>query len=147
MPTFQDLISAGDAVSESMRTLAHATRVFDAPAQTYDVLGNLIAAAHSLGQVLDQIASAHLDHRDRAYTDAGDSVAGAAHADRAAEALREAARHLRSIEDDLDVASRHSGQIAWHPAVAPKKPLAARSDSDRRFDGLPHETPRRGISL
>ena len=137
MTTFQDPISAAEAASGSMRTLAHATRSIDDPCQTYDVLGNLIAAVRSLGQVLDQIASAHLDHRDRAFTDAGDNAAAAAHVDRAAEALREAARHLRSIEDDLDVASQHSGRIAWHPVVTPTKPLVARRDSERRFDRPP----------
>ncbi|TFD46921.1 hypothetical protein E3T55_16235 [Cryobacterium frigoriphilum] len=155
MPTFQDPISIGDAASESMRTLAHATRVFDDPAQTYDVLGDVIAVVRSLGQVLNQVASAHLDYRDRAFTDLGDSAAGAASADRAAEALRDAAQHLTSIDNDLDAASRHSGRIAWHPMVAPtnpgrtpgNKPLAARCESDRRFDGLPDETPRRGISF
>ncbi|TFD49385.1 hypothetical protein E3T55_11475 [Cryobacterium frigoriphilum] len=112
MPTFHEPMSAADAASESMRTLAHATRSIDDPCQTYDVLGNLIAAVRSLGQVLDQVASAHFDHRDQAFTDAGNSAAGAPQANCAAEALREAARHLRSIEDDLDVASQHSGRIA-----------------------------------
>ncbi|MBB5641709.1 hypothetical protein [Cryobacterium roopkundense] len=77
-----------------MRTLAHATRTLDDPRQTYDVLGNLIAAVRSLGQVLDQVASVHLDHRDLAFTDVGDSAAGAAHADQATAALRGPAAEL-----------------------------------------------------
>ncbi|MFC5931930.1 hypothetical protein D6T64_02165 [Cryobacterium melibiosiphilum] len=58
MPTFPDPVAAADAASESMRALAHATRRIDDPSQTYDVLGNLIATVRSLGQVLDQVASA-----------------------------------------------------------------------------------------
>lgn len=93
MPTFQNPVSDADAAHEALRGLAHATRTFNDPAQTYDVIGNLIAAVRSLHQVLDQVAAAHLAHRDWACTDDGDSVAGAAHAERAANALHDAAQY------------------------------------------------------
>lgn len=115
MPTFQD--PSADEAREAVRALTYATRRFNDPAQMYDVIGNLISAVHSLQRVLDQVASAHVDQHDRAFTDSGDHAAGVAHADRAADALHAAAQHLRHVENDLDLASRHSGQIAWHPGL------------------------------
>ena len=54
MPTFQDLTADAAEASEALRGLAHATRVFDDPADTYAVLGDLLAGVRSLRQVLDQ---------------------------------------------------------------------------------------------
>ncbi|WP_104191519.1 hypothetical protein [Cryobacterium sp. Y82] len=122
MSTFQDPITDADEACEALRTLAHATRRFNDPAQTYDVIGNLLAAVRSLQQVLDQVASAHLEHQDRAFTDSGDSVAGSAHADRAANAIHDAAQHLGYVENSLDLASQHSGRIAWHAAPTQQQP-------------------------
>ena len=56
MPKFQDPISDADGACEALRALAHATRRFSDPAQTYDVIGNLLSAVRSLQQVLDQVA-------------------------------------------------------------------------------------------
>ena len=123
MSTFQDPIADADEACEALRALAHATRRFNDPAQTYDVIGNLLAArcsllaaVRSLQQVLDQVTSAHLEHQNRAFTGSGDSVAGSAHADRAANAIHDAAQHLGYVENSLDLASQHSGRIAWHAA-------------------------------
>lgn len=131
MPTFQNPVSDADAAHEALRGLAHATRTFNDPAQTYDVIGNLIAAVRSLHQVLDQVAAAHLAHRDWACTDDGDSVAGAAHAERAANALHDAAQYPGCIENNLDLASRHSGRIACHPPLTPAHPH--REEVDDQF--------------
>ncbi|WP_104129507.1 hypothetical protein [Cryobacterium sp. N21] len=49
MSTFQDPIADADEACEALRALAHATRRFNDPAQTYDVIGNLLAARCSVG--------------------------------------------------------------------------------------------------
>jgi len=61
MPTF--VIPATDAAeaAEALRGLAHATSVFDRPATSYEVLGDLSAGLHSLRQVLEQLARLHAD--------------------------------------------------------------------------------------
>ena len=66
MPTFRDPLTDAAEASEAMRGLAHASRVFDDPADTYTVFGDLTATMRSLRQVLDQLANTHLAHRDRA---------------------------------------------------------------------------------
>jgi hypothetical protein len=59
MPTFDDPVTDGEEVRQALRALAHATRAFDSPAQTYGVVGDLLAGLRSLEQVLDQVAEAH----------------------------------------------------------------------------------------
>ena len=56
MPTFQNPTADAAEASEALRGLAHATRVLDDPADTYAVLGDLLAGVRSLRQVLDQLA-------------------------------------------------------------------------------------------
>lgn len=68
MPTFHDPRADADEASEALRGFAHASRVFDNPAETYSVLGDLLSGVRSLRQVLDQLGSAHLVHRGRART-------------------------------------------------------------------------------
>ena len=58
MPTFQNPTAGAAEASEALRGLAHATRVFEDPADTYAVLGDLLAGVRSLRQVLDQLATA-----------------------------------------------------------------------------------------
>lgn len=41
MPTFRDPLTDAAEASEAMRGLAHASRVFDDPADTYTVFGDL----------------------------------------------------------------------------------------------------------
>ena len=155
MPTFHDPAADGDEAREALRGLAHATRAFDDPAQTYGVIGNLIAAVRSLQQVLDQVAATHLDHRDRALTDAGDSVAGAADAQRAANALHDASWHLGYVEINLDLASQHSGRIAWQPPLTATNPhregindrFAARLGTAAPFARAPQDPQWRELSL
>ena len=155
MPTFHDPAADGDEAREALRGLAHATRAFDDPAQTYGVIGSLMAGIRSLRQVLDQVAAAHLDHQDGALTDAGDSVAGAADAQRAANALHDAAWHLGYVEINLDLASQHSGRIAWQPPHAPTASdragvydrLAARLGTAAPFARAPQESQWRELSL
>ena len=55
MPTFQDPVVDGEEACHALRALAHATRTFDDPAQTYEVVGDLLGGLRSLEQVLDQV--------------------------------------------------------------------------------------------
>lgn len=114
MPTFQNPTTDAAEASEALRGLAHATRVFEDPADTYAVLGELLAGVRSLRQVLDQLATAHVTNRVRAHDDAGDQAAGATHALAATAGLRQAAALLDGVHDRVDVAMSASGRIAWH---------------------------------
>ncbi|UPW02903.1 hypothetical protein M1C57_14475 [Rhodococcus pyridinivorans] len=115
MPTFHDPLADAAEASEALRGLAHASRVFDDPADTYTVFGDLTATMRSLRQVLDQLAATHLAHRNRAHHDDGDHLAGDRSALAAADELHQAGTLLDQAQDHLDAAFSHSGRIAWHP--------------------------------
>lgn len=119
MPTFHDPIHDAEEASQALRGLAHATRSFDDPADTYAVIGDLLGGVRSLRQVFDQLASTHLTHQDRAFNDAGDHAAGMRSVLAASDALHQAATLLDAVDTHLDAASQASGKIAWHPAVTP----------------------------
>ena len=67
MPTFRDPLTDAAEASEAMRGLAHASRVFDDPADTYTVFGDLTATMRSLRQVLDPVSYTHLDVYKRQF--------------------------------------------------------------------------------
>src|SRR5699024_4043396 len=115
MPTFHDPLADAAEASEALRGLAHASRVFDDPADTYTVFGDMVAGMCSLRQVLDQLATTHLSHRARAFDDNGNHTAGAQDALAAADELHQAGTLLDEAYDRLDTAFSHSGRIAWHP--------------------------------
>lgn len=119
MPTFDDPAADATEASAALRGLAHATRQFEDPADTYPVIGDLLSGVRSLRQVLDQLAAAHINARARAHNDAGDQAAGATSALAAADELHQAGPLLDSVAWRLDAASQHSGRIAWHPAPDP----------------------------
>ena len=122
MPTFQNPTADAAEASEALRGLAHATRVFEEPADTYTVLGDLLAVVRSLRQVLDQLATAHARNQVRAYDDTGNQGAGASHALTAAAALRHAAVLLDGVHEQVDAAMGASGRIAWRPAPSDSVP-------------------------
>ncbi|UNX55465.1 hypothetical protein MF406_04155 [Georgenia sp. TF02-10] len=136
MPTYHDPLQDAAEASEALRGLAHASRVFDNPADTYGVLGDLLSRVRSLRQVLDQLGSAHLAHRDRAHDDDGDHAIGAAEALAAADDLHHAGTLLDGVEERVNAAMTHSGRVAWH---APAHEL------DR--EAVSTEAPRRWISV
>lgn len=123
MPTFQNPTADAAEASEALHGLAHATRVFEDPADTYAVLGDLLSGVRSLRQVLDQLATVHVSNQVRAYDD-GNQGAGASHALTAAADLRQAAALLDGVHDQVDAAMGVSGRIAWRPA--PSTPAPAR---------------------
>jgi hypothetical protein len=118
MPTFQDPVVDGEEASHALRALAHATRTFDDPAQTYEVVGDLLGGLRSLEQVLDQLAFAHTSSDAIARTDDGDHWAGVEEAHAAALALRRASTLVARAGLALDRASQHSGRIAWGSSAA-----------------------------
>lgn len=125
MPTYYDPLKDAAEASEALRGLAHSSRVFDDPSDTYQVLGDLVAGVRSLRQVLDQLANTHLTHRDRAHDDDGNPVVGSRSALTAADELHQAGTLLDEVHDQLDAAFSHSGRIAWHPEPAiSTEPLA-----------------------
>ncbi|MFV4914773.1 hypothetical protein PFZ49_14910 [Microbacterium lacticum] len=117
MPTFDDPVADAAEASAALRGLAHATRSFENPADTYPVIGDLLAGIRSLRQVLDQLAAAHINARARAHDDTGSQATGATSALEAAGELHQAGTLLDTVEWRLDAASQHSGRIAWHPAT------------------------------
>ena len=102
MPTFNDPLADAAEASEALRGLAHASRTFDNPADTYAVFGDVISGVRSLRQVLDQLADAHLTHRERAHDDPGNHAAGAGSALTAADELHQAGTLLDQVQG-LDI--------------------------------------------
>lgn len=137
MPTFNDPRTDAAEAALALRGLAHASRAFDDPADTYAVLGDLLAGLRSLGQVLDQLAAVHISQRARAHDDNGNHLAGAHSALTAADELHQAATLCGQVESRLDRAMQHSGRIAWHPAASPEQALAARERLVSRLGGFP----------
>lgn len=119
MPTFDNPVEDAMEASAALRGLAHATRTFDNPAETYPVLGELLAGVRSLRQVLDQLAAAHIEARSRAHTDAGSQPAGATAALAAADELHQAGTLLDTVHERVDAAMSQSGRIAWQRAPDP----------------------------
>lgn len=124
MPTFQNPNTDAAEASEALRGLAHASRVFEDPADTYAVLGDLLAGVGSLRQVLDQLATAHMTNGVRAHDDAGDQTAGATDALAATAELQQAAALLDGVHGRVDAAMAASGRIAWHPAAIEPGPVS-----------------------
>lgn len=133
MPTYHDPLKDAAEASEALRGLAHASRVFDNPADTYSVLGDLLSGVRSLRQVLDQLGSAHLVHRGRAHDDDGDQAIGAAEALAAADDLHHAGTLLDGVEERVDAAMTHSGRIAWHAPAHELDREAVSTDEPRRW--------------
>ena len=145
MPTFSNPVQDATETRQAVRALAHASRAFADPEDTYQVVGELLGTLRSLEQVLEQVAAAHVLHQDKAFLDNGDHEAGVDEAWAAANALRRAAELVQSAENAVDQAPQHSSYIAWHPA-----PVASRPELDP-FSRDPFEAPpvssRRGLSL
>lgn len=120
MPTFDDPRKDSAEAYQALRGLAHASRTFTDPADTYPVIGDLLGDVRILRQVFDQVAAAHIAHRARAHDDFGDQAAGATSALATADNLHQAGTLMDAVEELLDAASQHSGRIAWHPAETPE---------------------------
>lgn len=126
MPTYDDPIADATELSEAARGLAHASRGFPEPIDSYRVLGNLQSALMSLHQSIQQISEFHLRNADRASTDNGDRATGREHALMAAVRLEAAATHVDRATDQLMAGFVENGCIAWQPASAAVEALADR---------------------
>lgn len=153
MATFVDPVDAAEAC-EGLRGLAHATRVFEDPADTYRVLGEVSGSVRLLRQVLDQLSRAHADHRDIAFTD--DRVPAEAVALAAADELHQAADVLDEVADRVVRAHEASGRIAWHTHTNPEPERSGRwvnvvflqvSEADEVLDLIDLEGCRRGLRI
>lgn len=121
MATLVDPVADAAEAYEGLRGLAHATRAFEDPADTYRVLGEVSASVRMLRQVLDQLSRVHADHRDLAFTD--DLSPAAAIALMVADELHQAADGLDEVADRVMRAHEAAGQIAWrtHTSPAPER--------------------------
>ena len=133
--------------------MAHATREFEDPADTYRVLGEVSGSVRLLRQVLDQLSRAHADHRDIAFTD--DRVPAEAVALAAADELHQAADGLDEVADRVMRAHEASGQIAWHTHTNPEPEPSRRwvnvvflqgSEADEVLDLIDVEGVQAGIA-
>ncbi|GAB2991592.1 hypothetical protein [Actinotalea caeni] len=115
MPTFTDPASDASEAYEALRGLAHASRTFEEPSDTYAVIGELLGGMRAMRQVLDQLAHAHVGRQHHVTDDAHDQTAGAAAALAAADELHQAATLLDQADDRLNAAFTHSGRIVWNP--------------------------------
>lgn len=131
MPTFDDPVVDADEAAEALRGLAHASRMFTDPGDTYRVLGSLSAALASLQQSLDQIAAWHDRNTEHASDDDGDRHAGRRDAETAATRLRDAAGRVRQAHGALNEAFNHNGRIAWQPPATPAHRDDGRSQRGR----------------
>lgn len=118
MATFVDPVADAAEACEGLRGLAHATRAFEDPADTYRVLGEVSGSVRLLRQVLDQLSRAHADHRDIAFTD--DRVPAEAVALAAADELHQAADVLDEVAGRVVRAHEASGRIAGHTHTNPE---------------------------
>lgn len=115
MPTFYDPKKDAAEASEAIRGLAHATQHVEDPKALYPVIGEMLATTRRLGQVLDQLATAHQRHVGRAATDDGDRAAGTEITFEAAAALKSAAALVNEADTFMDRAMNRTGRIAWQP--------------------------------
>ncbi|WP_165350352.1 hypothetical protein [Xylanimonas protaetiae] len=125
-------MTAAENAAEAMRALAHATRTFEDPADTYWTLGNILAITSRFIQVLEQVADAHRAQIDRAHDDDGRRTAGRAFGLSAATNLHQAALALGDGYRRLDEASRTSGRIAWYADVPARRTLVPRAVNDAK---------------
>ena len=120
MPTYDNSTIDAAEASDALRGLAHASRVFDQPAEMYGVIGDLSSAMRSLHQVLDQLATNHETRAAFAFNGDGNHDAGVRDALTTADELRQAARLLDQSYDRLATGFVAAGRIAWHHDPAPE---------------------------
>lgn len=132
MPTYEDPAADASEAAEALRGVAHATRTFTDPSDSYRVLGSLSTALASLRQSLDQLADWHDRHADLAALDDGDRRQGRYEAAMAAVELRDAANSIGQAHRSLNTAFNHNGRIAWQPSPDLAR-YAADRDGSRRL--------------
>ena len=69
MATFVDPVADAAEACEGLRGLAHTTRLFEDPADTYRGLGEVSGSVRLLRQVLGQLPRAHANRHDLEFND------------------------------------------------------------------------------
>ena len=113
MPTFEDPAARADEVQNSLRALAHATRLINDPRQIYSVLGSLTSAVTSLSQSLHQLAAFHDGAAAAGVWVAGDLRTGRAAAYQVSWELHRAGETLRQISEAIEHAHDAEAQITY----------------------------------
>lgn len=151
MATFVDRVADTAETHEGLGALAHATRAFEGPANTYRVLGEVSGSVRLLRPVLDQLSRAHADHRDIAFADARVPAQAVA-----ADELHQPADGLDEVADRVTCAHEASGRIASHTHTNPEPERSRRwvnvvflqvSEADEVLDLIDLEGCRRGLRI
>lgn len=115
MPTFTNPAADAGEAYEALRGLAHASRTFEDPSETYAVIGDLLSGVRALRQVLDQLATVHLNHQHQVTDESREYGGGSVEAVAAADELHQAGTLIDQAHDRLNAAMTHSGRIVWNP--------------------------------
>ncbi|MBX3086869.1 MAG: hypothetical protein KF742_00135 [Cryobacterium sp.] len=154
MPTFYDPGADAGEASEALRGLAHATRNFENLQDMYGVLGDLLSGVRSLRQVLDQLATAHVNNHARAFDDHGNHAVGSADALAAADELHQSATFIDQAEERLNAAASAASQVAWHDSPAARATTTVRwinvvfmqgDEADEVLDMIDSDGPAAGL--
>ncbi len=115
MPTFTNPAADAGEAYEALRGLAHASHTFEDPSETYAVIGDLLGGVRSIRQVLDQLATVHLNHHHQVTDESREYNGGSVEALAAADELHQAGTLIDRAHDHLNAAMTHSGRIVWNP--------------------------------
>ena len=126
MANYDQPVTAAHDAAEAVRALAHATLKFgDDAADTFDVVGQMLAITSSLASALEHLANAHDRFSDRAIDDTTRSHdEGQKYARSAAIRLRAAARDIGNTYRLIDTATAYSARIIWEPPTRATEPMA-----------------------
>lgn len=124
MPNYDQPVASAREASEAVRALAHATSKFgDNPADTFDVLGDVLRITSLAAEILQNLAQVHLRHASRAIDDdLHDADSGRAMAEKTARCLRRASRDVAAAYTSTDRALSTTSRIIWRPDDDPRAP-------------------------
>ena len=143
MPNYDQPVTSAREASEAVRALTHATTRFgDNPADTFDVLGDVLRIAALASEILQNLAEVHVRHAARAIDDdRHDAASGREIAESTARYLREASREVASAYTSTDRALATTSRIIWRAdrgarepgrsaRAVPEPPRPARASAD-----------------
>lgn len=124
MPNYHQPVTSAREASEAVRALAHATTKFgDNPADTFDVLGDVLRITALASEILQNIAEVHVQHAARAIDDdLHDAASGRAMAESTARYLRKASRDVAAAYTSTDRALSTTSRIIWRPDRGAREP-------------------------
>lgn len=131
MPTFENPSADAAEAREVLRGLAHATRKVDDPRALYAILGDLSAAASSLGQALHQLASVHDARRRETAWGPEDSRSARAATGHVSWDLHRAGEILKQVAASIDDAHRAEGTVVYQHRDFPTPASTTQPTSSR----------------